>query len=245
LLQSAAQARRRRRRSLALGTVPAALVGACGELVARNPSVAGGLTAFLIVVAYVSANALWYQPRVQRDVFLRTRPELVYQPAGRTSAPEKAPSDPGVARLQSALHDAGFYDGPVDGVKGPRTDQALADYRKANPAADAPPAPPASAPPHPSIAVPLPRPNADAAIDVKATTADIPESAGSALAPADIVRIQAGLKAFGNDAIHIDGVAGTETRNAIREFQSLFHLPVTGQADSALMTKMREVGLID
>lgn len=244
MLQSAAQARRRRKRSLALGTVPAALIGACGELVARNPSVTGGLAAFVIVVAYVSANALWYQPRVQREVFLRTRPELVRQAPATSSSAVSAPSDPDVARLQSALRDAGFYDGPVDGVKGPRTDQALADYRKARPQADpsSPPVPEAA--PHPAVAVPLPRPHAEIAVD-GTTTANIPDKAGSTLAAPDIVRIQAGLKAFGNDAIHIDGVPGAETRNAIREFQSLFHLPVTGQADRALMAKMHEVGLID
>ena len=59
----------------------------------------------------------------------------------------------------------------------------------------------------------------------------------------DIVRIQAGLKAFGHDGIEIDGVVGFKTKGAIREFQSLFGLPVTGEPDVALMEKMREIGL--
>jgi peptidoglycan hydrolase-like protein with peptidoglycan-binding domain len=58
-----------------------------------------------------------------------------------------------------------------------------------------------------------------------------------------IVRIQAGLKAFGNDGIELDGVVGARTRSAIREFQSLFGLPLTGEPDEALYAKMREIGL--
>ena len=47
-----------------------------------------------------------------------------------------------------------------------------------------------------------------------------------------VQKIQAGLKAFGNDGMEIDGVIGAKTRAAIREFQSLFGLPVTGEPDA-------------
>ena len=58
-----------------------------------------------------------------------------------------------------------------------------------------------------------------------------------------ILKIQAGLKAFGNDGMEIDGVIGSKTRAAIKEFQSLFGLPVTGEPDEKLYAKMREIGL--
>jgi peptidoglycan hydrolase-like protein with peptidoglycan-binding domain len=51
------------------------------------------------------------------------------------------------------------------------------------------------------------------------------------------------LKAFGNDGMEVDGVMGSKTKSAIREFQSLFGLPVTGEPDEALYAKMREIGL--
>jgi peptidoglycan hydrolase-like protein with peptidoglycan-binding domain len=57
------------------------------------------------------------------------------------------------------------------------------------------------------------------------------------------MKIQAGLKAFGNDKIEIDGVMGNRTRAAIREFQSLFGLPVTGEPSEEVYAKMREIGL--
>jgi peptidoglycan hydrolase-like protein with peptidoglycan-binding domain len=63
--------------------------------------------------------------------------------------------------------------------------------------------------------------------------------------PADrqIMKLQAGLRAFGNEAMEVDGVLGARTREAIHEFQALFGLPETGEPDDALYAKMREIGL--
>jgi len=63
--------------------------------------------------------------------------------------------------------------------------------------------------------------------------------------PADrqIMKLQAGLRAFGNEGIEVDGIVGARTRAAIHEFQSLFGLPETGEPDEALYAKMREIGL--
>ena len=60
-----------------------------------------------------------------------------------------------------------------------------------------------------------------------------------------IARIQAGLRAFGHDQIEIDGIAGSQTRDAIAEFQSLFRLAATGEPDAQTEAKMREIGLIN
>jgi peptidoglycan hydrolase-like protein with peptidoglycan-binding domain len=37
----------------------------------------------------------------------------------------------------------------------------------------------------------------------------------------------------------IDGIAGSETTHAVRWFQSVDHLPVTGQIDSATIQALR------
>ncbi len=60
----------------------------------------------------------------------------------------------------------------------------------------------------------------------------------------DIIRVQAGLKAFGNDAVPVTGQVDKATSDAVREFQKLFRLPVTGRIDATLIGKMREIGLI-
>lgn len=41
----------------------------------------------------------------------------------------------------------------------------------------------------------------------------------------------------------MDGVIGARTKSAIREFQSLFGLPETGEPDEVVYAKMREIGL--
>jgi len=70
-------------------------------------------------------------------------------------------------------------------------------------------------------------------------------SLGNEIGDALVRRVQAALRAFGNDDIEIDGVAGPRTRAAIREFQSLFGLPETGEPDREVYAKMREIGLAD
>lgn len=244
-----------RRRAGALRSGAAAL----GSLIADNPVLVGGSTAFLVTLFYVSANALWYQPFPHTGAFFATRgtahasatgpvePEttinIVRPPA------EPAPSarrDPAVEQVQGILKDLGFYSGAVDGILGPNTQSAVAAYQRkvglgASGALDdalleqlglAPRT--ASVPPRPA-----PRPAAPSATAPSAAPAP-PQSAD-----ARIVRIQAGLKAFGNDGITLDGVVGARTRAAIREFQALFGLPETGEPDESVYAKMREIGLTD
>jgi peptidoglycan hydrolase-like protein with peptidoglycan-binding domain len=132
----------------------------------------------------------------------------------------------------------------VDGLTGPQTGQAIEAYQKSVglPASghidgfllkrlgilDAA----ASA----NIPAPAPRPQVDTA-----TTQSVSPDADKAR----IVKIQAGLKAFGNDGIELDGMMGPKTTSGIKEFQSLFGLPVNGQPDAETYAKMQEVGLIN
>ncbi|TIN51186.1 MAG: peptidoglycan-binding protein, partial [Mesorhizobium sp.] len=97
-----------------------------------------------------------------------------------------------------------------------------------------------------AIPHPAPRP-ADRATAQAAGPAAIPvaaQASGATQAPdARIVKIQAGLKAFGNDDMQLDGVVGARTKSAIKEFQALFGLPETGEPDEVVYAKMREIGL--
>jgi len=223
---------------------------ALGSTISRNPLMVGGTTAFLVTLFYVSANALWYQPQPHASTFFITRempdysaPEREHgafrRADDRSEAPPAPVVDPMVQQVQDILGDLNLYTGSVDGIAGPQTRKAIAEYqklvgldpsgeidqslieelmaRRASPAEDLPPRP-------------LPRPDRS---DVAAATAP----------SEDVSRIQAGLKAFGHDGIDIDGKLGLKTKTAIREFQSLFGLPVTGEPDFAVIAKMREIGL--
>lgn len=320
---------------------------AAGDIVARNPVVAGGATAFLVTLGFVASNAIWYQPQAHDGVFFKTRPEQVFravakdnseaarkltgnvaaqEPVRQITGNEAAPvtekpqavatlpettvdggdlpalapnGDKQVAIMQYNLKQLGFYSGNVDGLTGPQTRAALEQWQNVQ-AKLAPDQNNAAKPAEKqlsieeaiAVAVPVARPEArpesrpetlaqnsaravpvaerrPAPIAVRAeaktpvqavrsnsasqnateTTASVqPVSArtpsGQAVSAEELVRIQAGLKAFGNDMVVVDGVPGKTTEDAIREFQKLFRLNVSGKPDSELIGKMREIGLI-
>lgn len=287
-----------KRRAPKRGRAARALI-ATGSLIASNPGIAGGTTAFLVTLGFVSANALWYQPQVHEGVFFRTRPELVFKPVKQepvtlqgdkrqssVDAPVRKVNsvpipksqdaiaaaingdggdaggdpmlgpggDPEVAKLQQKLLELGFYHGTVDGISGKGTRAAMEAYRKASAelGIEAEPAVGSPEDTTASIAIPARKPDAAPAGDggatvqkVSAKADDATGTAGAGLAPADIVRVQAGLRAFGNDKVEIDGKVGNSTREAVSEFQKLFRLPVTGDPDAKLLAKMQEIGLIN
>jgi peptidoglycan hydrolase-like protein with peptidoglycan-binding domain len=265
LARSAKQPRKgaRNKRPGMLQTGTAAL----GEMIANNPVLVGGSTAFLVTLFYVSANALWYQPGLHTGAFFATRsfqqfpvpavpepettinierpdPNAAAVPA--TSQQAVAKSDPVVQRVQGVLKEIGYYDGTVDGLTGPATRKAIETYRQkmglsVSGAIDG------ALLDHLGIAttasvVPQPAPRSD-------TTGTVPKPApANAMTDqqktdARLVKIQAGLRAFGNNDIKMDGVIGARTKSAIREFQSLFGLPETGEPDEVVYAKMREIGL--
>ncbi|CDX55770.1 conserved hypothetical protein [Mesorhizobium plurifarium] len=238
---------------------------AVGQLIASNPVLVGGSTAFLVTLFYVSANALWYQPFPHTGAFFATRsienfphtvsnePETTINIVRQAPAQPVAKPDPVVQQVQGILKDLNFYDGTVDGLTGPATrkaiqayqlkvglpgsgeiDGALLDQLGARQTT--------AAIPHPA-----PRPADAAAATPSAKASVIPVSAPAGdptLSPdARIVRIQAGLKAFGNNDMQLDGKVGARTKAAIKEFQALFGLPETGEPDEAVYVKMREIGL--
>lgn len=308
-------------------TSASALAIAAGDFIVRNPVLTGGATAFLVVLSFVSANALWYQPEAHNAVFFRTRPDFVFKPTPRAvlpgtaaandSAPkpdETASAEPAnndaaqpleaaslsadrlnmsasvddmlpalapnadleIARLQQRLSTLGIYKGPVDGFTGPQTREAVERWRAlqqklgvqetnipAQLQADAQNSAPAEDDVAKAIEVAVPTPRPQPAV-LKTETDSKPKPALAsyekpapkkqvAATPAmhsakvtsqDIIRVQAGLKAFGNDTVPVNGQPGKATQEAVREFQKLFSMPVTGEIDGTLIAKMREIGLI-
>ena len=154
--------------------------------------------------------------------------------------------DPVIKEVQRVLAELKFYNGTVDGLTGPRTREAVEAYRKrmglgGNADIDQQLLNQlgigelVSAPP---------RPTSSPGTDLIETASAVPSAAKTSGDPV-VMRIQAGLRAFGNDGVDVDGVVGARTRSAILEFQSLFGLPETGEPDAAVYAKMREIGLTD
>ncbi|KQZ94183.1 peptidoglycan-binding protein [Mesorhizobium sp. Root157] len=247
-----ARSAKRRKASVRRSSVFQKGTVALGEAVSRNPVMVGGSTAFLVTLFYVSANALWYQPFPHSSAFFSTRSienfpiaePLEPETTINIVRPETPKGDPVVEQVQNILKHLGFYTGGADGLAGPATRDAVAAYQRKvglpvtgtidNALLDQLGTAPVTA------SVPIPKPRSD-------TTSSIPAAAlpASTSLDAHIVKVQAGLKAFGNEDIQLDGVAGARTKAAIREFQAIFRLPVTGEADEAVYAKMREIGLTD
>jgi peptidoglycan hydrolase-like protein with peptidoglycan-binding domain len=154
-------------------------------------------------------------------------------------APPRPKGDPRVEQVQTVLKELNFYDGAVDGLAGPNTTHAIEEYRRkmgltVNGEIDAELLEMLGTPSTTAGIAPTPAPR-ESALPVSQMVTDAPEDM--------VVRIQAGLKAFGNNDMEIDGVIGSRTQAALREFQSLFGLPETGQPDQAVYAKMKEIGL--
>jgi len=234
-----------------LRTGASALLG----LVSRNPTIAGGATAFLVALSFVSANALWYQPYAHSGAFFATRdfsrPGRLEQPVEtviRIERPEAVfvdpQADPEIRDVQSILKDLGFYRGDVDGLDGPNTRTAIESYRSTigmtvTGSVDRELLDQLGVGTTGGAIVPSAAPRGDAS---GPDAPRLPETAP--LPPQErIIKIQAGLRAFGNEGIEIDGLMGARTSAAIREFQALFGLPESGQPDPEVYAKMREIGL--
>jgi len=127
--------------------------GALGAGFVRYPRLIGGVAVFGVVFSFVAANALWYQPRHHPAPLLATRMfESRPGRAAKLKATNNAPVDePGVTtfrierqadkpaadvqaspaasplvrQIQQALAGRGLYDGPADGVIGPKTTSAI------------------------------------------------------------------------------------------------------------------------
>lgn len=222
--------------------------------ISANPVLLGGATAFLVSMSYVSANALWYQPHAHRGTLFATRLPAAQLPRPappettiiieRPSVKPTAKPDPATKRVQAALRGLGLYEGTVDGLAGPNTRRAIENYQRqtGRPVTGA------------VDALLLERLLTDSTTG--GITAQPSPRQVASLAEEDmpavpqnadlrVVKVQAGLKAFGNDGMEIDGMVGSRTRTAILEFQSLFGLPASGEPDDATLAKMREIGLTD
>jgi peptidoglycan hydrolase-like protein with peptidoglycan-binding domain len=241
---------------------------ALGNRISENPSLAGAGAAFAVVMFFVSSNALFYQPFQHKDALFSTRsmdgyeaPVLpkpqaslkanggksekfnIARDSGQGEAAGKA--DPSLADIQSALAKMNLYAGTVDGLPGPKTRAAIQKFQKEaglQPTGEIDPLlidaiRTASVP---STKVPAPSNKAKPAVVREETVAPEP----NAMNDADVMKIQAGLKSFGNDDIGIDGKIGEKTRLAVREFQTLFQLTVTGEPNREVFNKLQEIGLI-
>ncbi|MEM6461276.1 MAG: peptidoglycan-binding domain-containing protein [Pseudomonadota bacterium] len=137
----------------------ARLVRSAGELIARHPSSAGGLTVFAVTFTVVAINAIFHQPGEHPSPLYETRapsaqsvrlpaiedvpvPSMRFaidlsrysDPQSTASIPRTDPrlQDNTVHALQRAMYANGLYDGDIDGVFGPRTANSIRAYQRSS-----------------------------------------------------------------------------------------------------------------
>ena len=137
-----------------------------------------------------------------------------------TTGPATAAGDPNVAGLQGALRAQGLYDGPIDGIAGLKTREAV--VRAQRRAALVPD----------GVAGRLTR----RALRVRAFAGRTlrPKSAGS-----DVVALQFALAWRGFPSGQLDGWFGTRVERAVRRFQRHVGLPEDGVAGPQTLRALR------
>lgn len=178
------------------------------------------------------------------------------------SVPDTSAS-PLVADVQKELNRIGLYDGMPDGRPGPRTSAAILRFEKQAGRAETATASAEllralrSAPGQKlAAAMPASRPYADP----KKAVADVdPVAAAIRSAETDkmltpraeipvsselVLNIQKGLSNLAYADIVVDGVAGDQTRTAIRHFEKHYRLPQTGEPNPRVLKKLKEIGAL-
>jgi peptidoglycan hydrolase-like protein with peptidoglycan-binding domain len=248
---------------LARLTAPVSRLGsALWRAALRRPFDSLGVAAAVVATGAILTNALFLQPTPHPAPMLAGKPRPVASgdDTGSVVLPRPRPGEGGAAKadaaqparartqvvsdIQRELAQRGYFDGPVDGIYGPKTDTAIRDFEqvaglKGNSQPDAalldaivrsavkpPPAP--AAPPAPPVARPAGVPR--------------PAQAAKGAAPSKrILAVQRALTDFGYGQVIPNGVLGATTRTAIERFERERKLPVTGQVSERLTRELAAV----
>jgi peptidoglycan hydrolase-like protein with peptidoglycan-binding domain len=221
------------------------LRGLLRRVFGRSPLDAVALFVALVAVGAILLNALYRQPGPHpAPIFsvkprpVATEPAEVVPPMPRTRPAPMIAKPEAVARsradittdIQRELSRRGLYDGPVDGVTGPKTDAAIRDFETSaklkasgEPTEDLLRA--IQRAPLKTETVPRPTPRPDPIADLIAPTPRV-------------IAVQRALNDFGYGPVKATGVYSAETIAAIQKFERDRKLPVTGQISPRLMREL-------
>ena len=233
---------------------PIAMVLVLARLFRRRP---GDSVAVLIVLAAslsVIINALCLQsgPHPAPIFNLGSRPVASDVVGSVVMAPRPRPPDfggsgteAGVARprvdtiadLQRELERRGFYDGPIDGVDGPKTDVAMRDFAQAaglkwnGDISDEVLRQIARSPVRAAV-----QPPSSASVAHNDMIGDMIMSSSRR-----VLAVQRALSDFGYGPVKATGLFGPDTKAAIEKFERDRKLPVTGQISDRLLHELAAV----
>ncbi len=236
----------------------------------RNPSSTTGVLVFGLAFSLVAGNALYSQSGSHPDPLWKTRDMMLTRSVPVTSKPVllahpvltqkisvkniPVPTASPVRRtlpsahssivrdVQSALAGIGYYGGKIDGIYGSATREAIIAYQDS---AGILPDGEASFGLLSNLKSALAVSKSKKTVVAKASQPGLKDSTQQASASTAIVaKIQKGLSEFGFDEVNVDGVMGSQTRRAIRKFQTRFDLNVTGEPDNNTLEKLVQIGVL-
>ncbi|UTO27744.1 peptidoglycan-binding domain-containing protein [Bartonella harrusi] len=235
----------------------------------KNTLLFAGLILFTISFVFVSFNALFSQMIMHQDVFTKMKFAFDSDIEQNSSLPGKEEKTRAVSRdasvsfliplqnnlsspallentlkMQKKLAKLGFYDGPLDGIEGPKTRRAIALWKQQTAhemqknillktATD-------------EIAILIRRSEREMTNETTRIN-DVPRLKENVSEPlvVDIIRVQKALRIFGHNEVIITGIEDHKTTEALKQFQKMFDLPITGKTDHTVLMKMHEVGLLN
>jgi peptidoglycan hydrolase-like protein with peptidoglycan-binding domain len=188
----------------------------------------------LLVGAAIVTNALYMQPRPHPAPLVSTR--YIEGASPVAEEPRAQRSDDLVLAVQSALRRTGHYGGPLDGLAGPQTREAILAF-------EAEAERPATG---------------EASLELLAAIKTAKAGETDALAElavggqeeepehdSRVAAVQHALSIAAYGPLQADGVFGPQTREAILRFQRDHGLTPTGEISDALMVELRAAGALE
>ncbi|WP_208440391.1 peptidoglycan-binding domain-containing protein [Bartonella raoultii] len=225
-----------------------------------------GAFLFTISFGFVAFNALFLQMIMPQDIF--TKMKFTYTPEIETNSTlsEKKAKLHAVSRvtsvatpehlrknssshsmpenilnIQKKLVKLGLYDGPLDGLEGPKTRRAIELWKQQSTQKIQSHTSPNTTTDEIAILI------QQSEVEMANETKNISYSKKTVLMPlvTDILQVQKALRMFGNREVIATGIEDQKTSEALKQFQKMFDLPITGKIDHTVLLKMREVGLLN
>jgi peptidoglycan hydrolase-like protein with peptidoglycan-binding domain len=220
------------------------------HVLGRNPREAVALAAVALAVGAILVNALHLQPGPHPAPIFKIRPRPVAAPdpintlaalrpppapavRADSGTPAGRPRTDPVADIQRELSKRNFYDGPADGISGPKTDAAIRDFIQAAGLKVA-------AEPTDELLRALARSPVKASSTRGAGAPARADPIAELIEPSPrrVLAVQRALAEAGYGQIKPTGVYGPETRVAIEKFERERKLPITGQISDRLVREL-------
>ncbi len=219
------------------------------RVLGRHPRDAIALAAVVAAAGAILVNALNLQPGPHPAPIFKIRPRPVAS-ADTVTVPVPRPRPPDVASakgetaarsradivadIQRELAKRNFYEGPADGISGPKTDAAIRDFAQAAglKVAGEPTEELLRTLARSSVKAPPGRGNAVAPPRVDPIAELIAPS------PKRVLAVQRALADYGYGQVKPTGTFGPDTKAAIEKFERERKLPITGEISDRLMREL-------